>query len=72
MELVTNSGNPSRMHLVEVDENQSQSGTPREMSHFKRTPNGENLTSASNPLGMNLSNCLPMLENPTSTKQLET
>ena len=42
------------------------------MSHSERAPSGNNLTSAGNPSGMNLSNGLPMLGNPTSANQTET
>ena len=68
----TTSGAPLRMHLVEVDGNRAQIGTPHEMSLSERTPSGNSLTSADNPLGMNLLNSSPMLGNPTSIKQPET
>ena len=42
------------------------------MIQYERARSGNNLTSAGNPLGMNLSNGSPMLENPNSTKQTET
>ena len=64
----TVSGAPSGMDLVEVGGNRSQSGTPDGMSHSERAPSSNNLTSAGNILGMNLSNGLPMLGNTLSKK----
>ena len=58
--------------LDEVGRNRSQSDTPHVMSHFERSPSGNNLTSAANLSGMNLSNRWPIPDNPTSTNQTKT
>ena len=42
------------MHLVKVDGNQAQSGTPHGMSQSESALSGNNLTSAGNPSGMHL------------------
>ena len=68
----TGLGTPSGLDLDEVDGNRSQSGTPHGMIHSDFEPSGNNLTSVGKPSGMNLSNGLPMLGNPTSTNQTET
>ena len=59
------------MDLDEVGGNRSQSGTPHGMSHSESESSGNNLTMAGNPTGMNLSNGLPMLGNPSSANQTE-
>ena len=68
----TTSGHLSGIHLIEIDKNRTQSGTPCRMKQYERAPIGNNLKLAGNPLGMSLSNSSPMLGNPTSTKQPET
>ena len=68
----TTSGNPSGIHLVEVDRNGEQSGTPHGVNQSESASSGHNLTSAGNPSGTNLSNGLPMLGNPNSAKQPNT
>ena len=55
-------------HLVEADRDRAQSGTPRGMSQSESAPSGNNLTSADNSLGMNLSKGSTILGNTTSTK----
>ena len=68
----TTLGNPPEIHLVVLDGNQAQSSTPHGMTQSERAPSGNNLTSAGNHSGMNLSNGSPMLGNPTSTKKPKT
>ena len=63
------SGNSSVIHLVEADGNQAQSDTPHGMSQPDSAPRSKSLTPAGNPLGINLSNGLPMLGNSTSAKK---
>ena len=64
----TTIGNPSGMHLVEVDRKRAQSSSPHRMSQSESAPSGNNITLVGDPLGMNLSDGL-LLGNPTSTKQ---
>ena len=59
----TTSDNPSGMYLVELDGNQAQSSTTHGMSQSESAPSGNNLKSAGNPSGMNLSNGSPMMGN---------
>ena len=65
-------GTPSGMDLDGVGGNRSKSSTPHGMIHYEFEPSVNNLTSAGNPSGMNLSNGLPTLGNPTSVNQTET
>ena len=65
-------GTPSGMDLNEVGGNRAQSANPHWMSNSDFESSGNNLTSADNPLGMNLLNGSPILENPTSAYQTET
>ena len=69
---VTTSGNPSGIHLVEVDRNRTQSNNHHGMSQSESEHSNNNLTSAGNPLGIKLLNGFPKLGNHTSTKQPET
>ena len=64
----TTSRNPAGMHLVEVDGDRAQSSPPCRMNQSERVPSRKSLTLAGTPSGMNISNGLPMLGNPTSTK----
>ena len=66
----TTSGTPSETYLDLIDGNQSQIGTPRELSHLDRETIGNNLTSAGSPSGTYLPSGWPM-ENPISANQTE-
>ena len=68
----TTSDTPSGIDLHEVGGNRLQRGTPDGMTHSKRAPSKNNLTSAGSPFENNLSNGLPMLGNPTSANQTKT